>query len=353
MSTTVQSPHSEQLQAVLLRGGELLSQGHLLEAQKQFETAYALAPDNERARSLLGLTYFKLGLVEQALGIYLTLVEQNPSDATLRVNLGLVYLKSGDYDLAIEQLTYATQLDPAHAKAQQYLAVAMSQRPQAEAMSAPEMPSAETFTDESTTDAYASTSPFLFGPDGLAVTIHGELSMRLDGLLAVVGSIQVRPEPRRYHGQPTAEVLGGPHSAVQHLTGQGMVYVEADQPDFEEFDWSWASPYRWGDAEAYVREECVFAFESSLDFESGQLNEGDRVLSFMRLGGAGRLLLRLQGTLKTIPLPTGTPMMILEDRLVGWTGFISPRMLSLGGREAVELSGEGIAFVRAPATRNA
>ena len=88
----------------LYRGGELLATGKALEARDELERAFQLKPENPKAQNLLGLVYFKLGLLERAAEVYYRLVEDNPSDATLRVNLGLVYLKVGQVDQSIREL---------------------------------------------------------------------------------------------------------------------------------------------------------------------------------------------------------------------------------------------------------
>ena len=84
----------EEFLGALYKGGELLASGKIVEAREHLEKAHGLAPKNEKAQNLLGLAYFKLGLFDQASEVYEKLVNENPTDATLRVNLGLVYLKT-------------------------------------------------------------------------------------------------------------------------------------------------------------------------------------------------------------------------------------------------------------------
>ncbi len=84
----------------LSKGGELLAAGKADEAKDVLEKAFALQPKNPKAQNLLGLTYFKLGVFDRAAEIYELLVRDNPVDPTLRVNLGLVYLKVMDAEKA-------------------------------------------------------------------------------------------------------------------------------------------------------------------------------------------------------------------------------------------------------------
>lgn len=131
MATTTRSPRSGQVDEEFLhhlyQGGELLAAGKVIEAKDYLEKAHKLQPKNEKGQNLLGLTYFKLGLFDRAAEIYELLVRENPADPTLRVNLGLVYLKSNALQRAIREFETATDLAPEHAKAQNYLGLALAQ----------------------------------------------------------------------------------------------------------------------------------------------------------------------------------------------------------------------------------
>jgi tetratricopeptide (TPR) repeat protein len=111
----------------LYRGGELLAGGKNLEARDELERASHLKPRDEKGQNLLGLVYFKLGLLDRAIEIYDRLVQDNPGDATLRTNLGLVHLKAGQIPQAIQQLEAAIEVLPDHSKALNYLGLAYAQ----------------------------------------------------------------------------------------------------------------------------------------------------------------------------------------------------------------------------------
>jgi Flp pilus assembly protein TadD len=111
----------------LYKGGELLAAGKIIEAREHLEKAHGLEPKNEKAQNLLGLTYFKLGLFDDAARVYELLVRENPVDPTLRVNLGLVYLKTNALERCIKEFETATDLDPGHQKAHNYLGLALAQ----------------------------------------------------------------------------------------------------------------------------------------------------------------------------------------------------------------------------------
>ena len=129
MATTApaESEEGEGFLPLLYQGGELLAAGNVSEAKDYLEKALSLQPDNERGKNLLGLTYFKLGHFERAAQLYEGLVQENPADPTLRVNLGLVYLKTNELSRAIHEFTTATDLAPDHNKAHNYLGLALAQ----------------------------------------------------------------------------------------------------------------------------------------------------------------------------------------------------------------------------------
>ncbi len=117
----------EEFVSSLYKGGELLAANKVVEAREHLEKANRLRPKNEKAQNLLGLTYFKLGLFDQASEVYEALVRENPADPTLRVNLGLVYLKTNNLERSVHEFETATDLEPTHKKAHNYLGLALAQ----------------------------------------------------------------------------------------------------------------------------------------------------------------------------------------------------------------------------------
>jgi hypothetical protein len=112
------------LEQAVTRGSELLRQGNIEGAQKVFRAALALDEGNPRLLALLGLSHFKAGQFAQARPIYEQLVERAPTDASHRLNLGLVFLKLGDAERAIEALEASRALDPSQGRAVSYLGLA-------------------------------------------------------------------------------------------------------------------------------------------------------------------------------------------------------------------------------------
>jgi uncharacterized protein (AIM24 family)/DNA-binding SARP family transcriptional activator len=609
--------HEEEFLAALYKGGEFLSAGKVVDARTLLERANALQPKNEKAQNLLGLTYFKLGLFDRASHVYEGLVNENPVDPTLRVNLGLVYLKANNLERCIKEFEAATDLDPDHKKAHNYLGLALAQagdyakakdhfvlagsptmaekmeralgNQPAKTSTAPKIaakptplpappevvetgqaaeesvetvealapssdrqalvanwgdqfqeppavapitvklgdetempvidaaveeeavaeapspdqawarssgvaapveedwglteqppvqstptqvvwpapatqtdndwghiaeseaaapPRAETWQDDAaervpeitqtwTTpepETWASSAPsdgvevdvtietqpasssgdadvsaewteaapppeaqpekepewvaqpvsqafsaptsspsqvgvraptgysaleaqrladlgasqavlpeasagaFHVGPDGLAVTVQGEVLTRLAGLVAMLGSLNATPETKRSRGRSTDQPFGTGAQQLQRVTGHGTLLLEGGRP-FAALDLS-------DDEGTYIREERLFAFEEPLAFENGRLSgEGGLSLELVTLKGQGRVLLQLEGGLKVIPVPPGAPMVTPLARIVGWFGHVTPRLMGFAGQTMVELTGEGHALL--------
>ena len=106
------------------RGSDFLKQGKLDEAQAAFRAALVLDSDNPRVLALLGLAHFRGNQYERARAMYEEPVERMPTDASHRLNLGLVYLKLGDADRAIHSLEASRALDPSAGRAVSYLGLA-------------------------------------------------------------------------------------------------------------------------------------------------------------------------------------------------------------------------------------
>ncbi|MBJ6764041.1 tetratricopeptide repeat protein [Myxococcaceae bacterium JPH2] len=121
------SPAEDEFLQQMHRGGELLAANKVIEAKAFLERAHQLQPRNEKAQNLLGLTYFKLGLFDRAAELYEMLVRDNPVDPTLRVNLGLVYLKTNALQRAAREFETATDLAPDHQKAHNYMGLTLAQ----------------------------------------------------------------------------------------------------------------------------------------------------------------------------------------------------------------------------------
>ncbi len=114
----------EAVDQAIVRGSDALKQGKLDEAVRAFRQALELDPENTKVLALLGLTLFRGNQFADARPIYEQLVELASTDASHRLNLGLVYLKLGEGDLAIHALEASRALDPSQGRAVSYLGLA-------------------------------------------------------------------------------------------------------------------------------------------------------------------------------------------------------------------------------------
>jgi Tfp pilus assembly protein PilF/uncharacterized protein (AIM24 family) len=119
---------NQEFDKALAEGSEALQGGEAARAKVLLEKALRHKPRNQRARNLLGLSLFKLGELEKAESLYRGLIEDHPADPTLRVNLGLVFLKSGASSDAVRCFETTLDLQPDHSKAQNYLGLALAQK---------------------------------------------------------------------------------------------------------------------------------------------------------------------------------------------------------------------------------
>src|ERR1700722_20165872 len=109
----------------LYRGSELLQENRVLEAKEELEFALTMQPSDPKGQDLLGAVYFRLGLYPRAIQIYENLEAAFSSDASIKVNLALCCLKTGQPEQARRALQDAVRLHPEHKRAWGYLGLAL------------------------------------------------------------------------------------------------------------------------------------------------------------------------------------------------------------------------------------
>ena len=109
----------------LARGSELLQDNRVLEAKEALEKALTMQPEDAKGQDLLGAVYFRLGLYPRAIQIYEGLEGQFPSAVSIKVNLALCYLKTGQPEPARRVLRDVVNLNPEHKRAWGYLGLAL------------------------------------------------------------------------------------------------------------------------------------------------------------------------------------------------------------------------------------
>jgi uncharacterized protein (AIM24 family) len=114
----------ERFEQHLNAAGDLLKQDKVPEAKAELASALALKGDDVKALGLFGLACFRLAAFEEALPVYKKLVELKPTDASYRLNLGLVHLKLGNAAQSIRELVKSRDLDPSQQRTVAYLGLA-------------------------------------------------------------------------------------------------------------------------------------------------------------------------------------------------------------------------------------
>lgn len=194
----------------------------------------------------------------------------------------------------------------------------------------------------------SSGSPFEVLPDLLIVRVQGELLARLEGLLAVSGSLQYVPEMKRFRGKATDKAFGDGERRMVRLSGAATLVLSGRNKVF--------LPVEMQDESAYFLEESVFGFEESVVFENGRVpSKIAPDLHLVHLRGKGKVLLSLPTPARTVAITPGAACALPMSVLVGWHGTLTPRIVGLPEERdgaaaipAVELTGEGYAIVSAP-----
>jgi uncharacterized protein (AIM24 family) len=188
-------------------------------------------------------------------------------------------------------------------------------------------------------------SPFAVNDDSVLVTVRGELLVRTAGMIGFTGSLDFRPEFKRFRGRVTDRPFGEGSERVQRVLGTGAAWVAREGRRF--------LAVSLGDEGAYLREPMVFGFEEQVNFENGRVpSDVAPDLDLVHLAGVGQVLLSLPGALRSLEVRADASVTVPLEHWVGWQGQIAPRVLAMpwdhprgGAALAVELTGEGFALL--------
>lgn len=180
--------------------------------------------------------------------------------------------------------------------------------------------------------------PFATGPFGAAVEVRGALLTRLDGVYAARGVLGFEPAQKRFRGRGTEQTFGEGPQQVFRATGKGTLLVSPK--DLDGADRTLVALSLTAE-DAFFCEGAIFAFDESLDHENGRVPGPPADLPLVRLRGNGHVLLATAGRVRSLRI-AGEPLRVRAARLVGWTGFLAPRLLPEDGPVlGLELAGEG------------
>jgi uncharacterized protein (AIM24 family)/Flp pilus assembly protein TadD len=187
----------------------------------------------------------------------------------------------------------------------------------------------------------APAQPFAVAERRLVVSVRGTVRVRLEGLAAISGRVDLAGEVKRFRGRPTDQPFGEGPARLFRATGQGALLVEGRARRL--------TVLAVGAEAAYLREEALVGFEDGLAWENGRVPsaQGGGELNLVLLRGRGRLVLASAGEPAAVEVAAGVPLRVPLAALLGWTGTLTPQVLALldvddGSAElAVELTGDG------------
>jgi uncharacterized protein (AIM24 family) len=337
----------------------------LQRAMREFESATDLQPDHKKAHNYLGLALAQAGEYGRARQHFLLAGSDAMADKMAKAIAGEKFVRSARAAPAPASTARSlenTEAETEAAFAETSAAVTASERlPESLEEATPELPSRvvgfrpgadvpvlSKLLPLVTLAGASQANPFRVGQGGFSALVEGELLTRLEGLVAFSGQLQFQPEVRRFRGHSSEQPFGEGARRLVRASGQGVLFIEPTEArSFLAVDL--------GEEGAYFREECLFAFEASVSFESGKVpSDLGQDLDLVHLNGQGRVLLDLTGPLRSVAIDEASPVTVPLPQLVGWQGKVTPRLVPLGEagsepvRAAVELSGEGFALIALP-----
>ena len=189
------------------------------------------------------------------------------------------------------------------------------------------------------------------GTDALEISESGALIIRvtdrtitrLEGVHITGGDLAYEVATRRSRGHQTEEKLDYGGTLLHAVSGHGyLVAVPRTNRVF--------SAVALDDDILYMREDLVFAFESTLRWESGNVPGLRGKLPVLQFRGDGALAIQTERPLVRVKLPASGVVFIDAQRLAGWIGRVIPRAVTPPpggplGATCIECTGEGIVLI--------
>ncbi len=206
----------------------------------------------------------------------------------------------------------------------------------------PPRPLSELATDELIRPDDAEDAFEIAATGALVIRVIDRVMTRLDGVHITGGDLAYEPATRRSRGSQTEERFDYGGTALHAVSGAGYLIAVPGDHTF--------SAVSLDDDILYLREDLVFAFETSLRWESGNVPGMRGKLPVVQFRGDGALAIRTKSPLVRVKLAPSGVVFIDAERLAGWIGRVIPRAVvppSGGpmGAMCVECTGEGIVLV--------
>lgn len=376
----------------LNRGSDLLARGDAEAARAPLERGLELRPKDVKVLGLLGQAYYRLSRFEDAARVWQRLVDDNPVEASARVNLGLAFLKAKRHPDAVKQLEIALDLNPEHRKAMGYLGLALLDSgnltrarewfkkagsdqmvarcddliagraapsgpaardareaaaaavqaeppPAPEPLATPPPGALATYRPPSSSSAGATASAALgaWASERLVQPAPGEIFSPSPGALSVLvrGEVRVRLDGL-FAAQGRVAMAGEMKRfrgrATDKPFGDGatrMHRVTGEGVLLFRTEGRRFSALELGPDAAYLREEVLFGFDEGIAFENGRVPSPTAELNLVHLRGRGRFLLATAGEPVAVDVAAQAPLRVPLAALVGWIGALTPRVCAL------------------------
>jgi len=168
----------------------------------------------------------------------------------------------------------------------------------------------------------------------LMVTVRGEMMTRTEAVLLCSENFDVRPVNRRMQGRAVPEVF----QRLVSLEGEGHLVLSREEERFLALQLQ-------RDLCFFV-ESFIWAVESTLMWDVGQLPGSKRTIQLVRVAGEGAVAVRVPGELVAVKIAPERPYRVHKSGFVGWVGNVVPHLEPAG--EFLHCEGEGAVFVVLP-----
>ncbi|MCU0657317.1 MAG: tetratricopeptide repeat protein [Polyangiaceae bacterium] len=180
-------------------------------------------------------------------------------------------------------------------------------------------------------------------PDGFAC--------RQEAIRGLIGALNASPQadplPRLLRGRPQQEGLGG-SSPLYGYSGANRLILGPTSEGAR------LHAFLLRDDVAFLREELLLGFDSTLTYENGRLAVGDgEAVALVQLRGAGPVVLETRRPLGAVEVLPGETFTVRQELVLGWHGRLAPRVLPLsespaGQRGLLAFEGDGSLLIELP-----